>query len=54
MKKSLIPLMLGALTIGITEFIMMGILPQISQYFNVSIPQAGHLHDAAVPGTAVH
>ncbi|MED7819452.1 MULTISPECIES: MFS transporter [unclassified Francisella] len=43
MKKSLIPLMLGALTIGITEFIMMGILPQISQYFQVSIPQAGHL-----------
>lgn len=42
MKKSLIPLMLGALTIGITEFVMMGILPQVSEYFNISISEAGH------------
>ncbi|QIW09763.1 MFS transporter [Francisella sp. LA112445] len=53
MKKSLIPLMLGALTIGITEFIMMGILPQISQYFHVSIPQAGHLISVYALGVIV-
>ncbi|AJI45320.1 MFS transporter [Francisella tularensis subsp. novicida] len=43
MKKGLIPLMLGGLAIGMTEFIMMGILPQVAGYFNVSIPEAGHL-----------
>ncbi|MDE4994491.1 hypothetical protein NAH09_10200 [Francisella tularensis subsp. holarctica] len=43
MKKGLIPLMLVGLAIGMTEFIMMGILHQVAGYFNVSIPEAGHL-----------
>lgn len=42
MKKGLIPLILGGLAIGMTEFIMMGILPEVAGYFNVSIPEAGH------------
>ncbi|OIN83280.1 MFS transporter [Francisella sp. TX07-6608] len=43
MKKGLIPLMLGGLAFGMTEFIMMGILPQVAGYFDVSITEAGHL-----------
>ncbi|QLE78496.1 MFS transporter [Francisella sp. Scap27] len=43
MKKGILPLMLGGLTIGMTEFVMMGVLPQVATYFNISIPQAGHL-----------
>ncbi|AXA33721.1 MFS transporter [Francisella adeliensis] len=43
MKKGILPLMLGSLTIGMTEFVMMGVLPQVASYFNISIPQAGHL-----------
>ena len=43
MKKGIIPLMLGGFTIGMTEFVMMGVLPQVANYFNISIPQAGHL-----------
>ncbi len=41
MKKSLIALSLGGLTIGITEFVMMGLLPDIASDMKVSIPVAG-------------
>lgn len=41
MKKELLPLALGGLSIGTTEFVMMGLLPNISEYFNISISQAG-------------
>ncbi|EDO66815.1 hypothetical protein BSY87_09415 [Francisella tularensis subsp. holarctica FSC022] len=53
MKKGLIPLMLGGLAIGMTEFIMMGILPQVAGYFNVSIPEAGHLISIYALGVVV-
>lgn len=43
MKKSLLPLALGGLGIGFTEFVMMGLLPDIASDMNISIPQAGHL-----------
>jgi len=43
MKKALLPLMLGGLTIGITEFVVMGLLPDIARDLKVSIPTAGHL-----------
>ncbi|MBD3581711.1 MFS transporter [Flavobacterium selenitireducens] len=43
MKKELVPLMLGGLTIGITEFVLMGLLPDIARDLEVSIPEAGHL-----------
>ena len=41
MKKELLPLALGGLSIGTTEFVMMGLLPNISNYFNITISQAG-------------
>ncbi|MFI0348748.1 MAG: MFS transporter [Chthoniobacterales bacterium] len=43
MKKSLLPLMLGGLGIGITEFVMMGLLPDLVSKLTISIPVAGHL-----------
>jgi DHA1 family arabinose polymer transporter-like MFS transporter len=42
-KKSLLPLALGGLGIGFTEFVMMGLLPDIASDMNISIPKAGHL-----------
>ena len=41
MKKELLPLALGGLSIGTTEFVMMGLLPNISNYFNITVSQAG-------------
>ncbi len=53
MKKSLLSLALGGLTIGITEFVMMGILPDIAANLNVSIPVAGHLISAYALGVVI-
>ena len=35
-------LILGGIAIGVTEFVSMGLLPDLAQDFSVSIPQAGH------------
>lgn len=53
MKKSLISLALGGLTIGITEFVMMGILPDIASDLRVSIPVAGYLISAYALGVVI-
>lgn len=53
MKKNLIPLLLGGLSIGTTEFVMMGILPDIAKDFNESIPVAGHLISAYALGVVI-
>lgn len=53
MKLSLLPLALGGLTIGITEFVVMGLLPDIAADLNISIPQAGHLISAYALGVVV-
>lgn len=50
MKKSLIALAFGTLTLGIAEFVMMGILPDVARSLNVSIPQAGHFISAYALG----
>ncbi|HEX8607430.1 MAG TPA: hypothetical protein VF679_02180, partial [Pedobacter sp.] len=42
-KLSLVSLTVGGLSIGMTEFLMMGVLPDISRSLNVTIPEAGHL-----------
>ena len=42
-KKSLLSLALGTFAIGMTEFTMMGILPDIAKDLNIDIPSAGHL-----------
>ena len=53
MKKSLFALMLGGFGIGTTEFVMMGILPDIAHSLGISIPQAGHLISAYALGVVV-
>lgn len=41
-KKGLISLALGTFGLGMSEFVMMGILPDIAKAMNVSVPTAGH------------
>lgn len=53
MKKSLLALSLGGLTIGITEFVVMGLLPDIAADLNVSIPVAGYLISAYALGVVI-
>lgn len=43
MKKGLFALALGTFTLGIAEFIIEGIITDIANNMNVSIPEAGHL-----------
>lgn len=50
MKKSLIALAFGTLGLGIAEFVMMGILPNIAADLHVSIEQAGHFISAYALG----
>jgi len=53
LKKSLVPLALGGFGIGMTEFVVMGILPDIAGGLHISIPQAGHLITAYALGVVV-
>lgn len=50
MKKSLIALAFGTLALGMAEFAMMGILPNVASDFGVSISEAGHLISAYALG----
>lgn len=43
LKPSLLTLTIGGFSIGMTEFMMMGVLPDVSRTLNISIPSAGHL-----------
>lgn len=52
-KKNLLPLALGGFGIGMTEFVMMGILPDIAGGLQVTIPQAGYLITAYALGVVV-
>ena len=53
MKKSIAALSFGTLGLGISEFVMMGILPDIAHDVNISIPEAGHLISAYALGVCV-
>lgn len=43
LKPSLLTLTMGGFSIGMTEFMMMGVLPDVSRTLNITIPSAGHL-----------
>jgi len=45
--------MLGGLGIGTTEFVMMGLLPDIATNLHITIPEAGHLISAYALGVVV-
>lgn len=51
--KRIIPLAVGGLGIGTTEFAIMGLLPDIANSLNVSIPDAGHFISAYALGVVV-
>ena len=53
MKKSLIALAFGTLALGMAEFVMMGILPDVARDLGVSIPRAGDLISAYAVGVCV-
>lgn len=53
MKKSLIALAFGTLGLGIAEFVMMGILPDVATDLKISLPKAGHFISAYALGVCV-
>lgn len=53
MNKALLSLAIGGFGIGLTEFVIMGILPDVATAFNVSIPIAGHFISAYALGVGV-
>ncbi|KLE04735.1 MFS transporter [Aliarcobacter butzleri] len=53
MTKQLFPLALGGLGIGTTEFVIMGLLPDVANDLGISIPVAGHLISAYALGVVV-
>ena len=50
---ALVALAMGGFAIGITEFVTMGLLPQIAAGVGVSIPSAGHAISAYALGVVV-
>jgi DHA1 family arabinose polymer transporter-like MFS transporter len=42
-KASLLTLTIGGIAVGMTEFMMMGVLPDVAQTLSIPIPEAGHL-----------
>lgn len=53
MKKSLLALASGTLGLGIAEFVMMGVLPNVAHDLGISIPQSGHFISAYAVGVCV-
>ena len=53
MKPSLFTLTMGGFCIGMTEFMMMGVLPDVAGSLGVSIPVAGHLISAYALGVVI-
>lgn len=53
MKKSLTALAAGTFALGIAEFVMMGILPDVAGSLGISIPTAGHFIAAYALGVCV-
>ncbi|MET6990735.1 MFS transporter [Sediminicola arcticus] len=52
-KKALIALAIGGFGIGMTEFVIIGILPDVANALSITIPQAGHFIAAYALGVVV-
>ena len=52
-KLPLLALAMGTFCFGMTEYVMMAILPDMARDFHVSIPQAGHLISSYALGVCV-
>lgn len=53
MPLALLALAVGAFGIGTTEFVMMGLLPEVADDLHISIPGAGHLVSAYALGVVI-
>lgn len=53
MKKGIVALAAGTFALGMAEYVMMSILPDLARDFNVSITEAGHLISAYALGVCV-
>ncbi|UII25082.1 MFS transporter [Fulvivirga maritima] len=53
MNKALLALAIGGFGIGMTEFVIMGILPDVAEALEISIPTAGHFISAYALGVVV-
>ncbi|MFF7605445.1 MFS transporter [Streptomyces parvulus] len=53
MPLALLALAVGAFGIGTTEFVMMGLLPDVADDLDISIPTAGHLVSAYALGVVI-
>ncbi|MFE0253338.1 MFS transporter [Streptomyces sp. NPDC059010] len=53
MPLALLALAVGAFGIGTTEFVMMGLLPEVANDLDISIPAAGHLVSAYALGVVI-
>ncbi|WP_369270633.1 MFS transporter [Streptomyces sp. R11] len=53
MPLALLALAVGAFGIGTTEFVMMGLLPEVANDLGISIPTAGHLVSAYALGVVI-
>ena len=53
MPAALLALAIGAFGIGTTEFVIMGLLPEVATDFGVSIPSAGLLISGYALGVVV-
>jgi DHA1 family arabinose polymer transporter-like MFS transporter len=53
LRKSLLSLAIGGFGIGMTEFVIMGLLPDIATSFQVSIAEVGHVISAYAVGVVV-
>jgi len=53
MPLALLALAVGAFGIGTTEFVMMGLLPEVADDLDISLPTAGHLVSAYALGVVI-
>ncbi|WP_067148215.1 MFS transporter [Pseudotamlana agarivorans] len=53
MNKALLSLSIGGFGIGLTEFVIMGILPEVATALDISIPKAGHFISAYALGVVI-
>lgn len=52
-RQGLVALAFGTFALGMTEYVMMSILPDLAKSFSVTVPQAGHLISAYAIGVCV-
>ena len=52
-ENCVLPLALGTFALGMSEYVMMGILPDVASSLNISIPKAGNFISLYALGVVV-